>query len=188
MSIIDAKWLPSLIRKDSKQIKIAGVKTLNTIGFDAQKGIIDRAERDMDFRTNARRAMGINVRKARLNSLEVQLFTKRGWLAYHLEDGTRGPEQGWKFNGRRYVLVPVEPLAFTKKNRMKAKFKRNLYIIPYGRDGLVFYRPKRGSKESELIAVLKPKVRFNEDTEPDKVVSKMFKEKAHRLFKFYLNK
>lgn len=176
------------MRRDSKQIKIAGIKTLNTIGFDAQKGIIDQASRDMKFRTNPRRALGLSVRKAKLSKLEVQLFTKRGWLHYHLEDGTRKPDRGWRFNGKSYIIVPVEPTAFTKKNRMKAKYKRGLYVIPYGRDALVFFRPKRGGHESTLIAVLKPEVKHSEDTDPALVVTKMFKDKATRLFKFYLKK
>lgn len=184
MRAVSYKQLPDLIKKDSKAIERAAVRTLNTIGFDAQKDVIAQAEKDMDFRRNARRAMGINIGKATTNKLEVSLFTKRGWLSYHLEEGTRRAGDGWRFNGRSFILVPVDETAFTKKRRMKASVRRSIYIIPYGRDGLVFHSVKRGA--NRLIGVLKPEVRFHEDTEPDKVISATFRAKATRLFKFYL--
>lgn len=187
MREISYKQLPDLIKKDSKAIKRAAVRTLNTIGFDAQRDVVTQAEKDMDFRGNARRAMGVNVKKATSNRLEVQLFTKRGWLAYHLEEGTRRADDGWRFNGRSFILVPIEEKAFTKKGRLKASVRRSIYVIPYGRDALLFRRVKRG-KLNELIGVLKPKVRFHEDTEPDRIVTATFRKKATRLFKFYLGR
>lgn len=187
MRSIDVSLFPALIKKDSKAINRAAVKTLNTMGFDAQKDIVKQAEKDMEFGGNARRAMGMTVDKAKSAKLEVTVFTKRGWLAFHLDEGKRSSNRGFRFNGRSFILVPIEEAAFTKRGSLRAKFKNKLHIIPYGRNALVFFRPKRGNRDAILIGTLQPEVRYHEDTEPDKVVNNVFQKKAHRLFKFYLN-
>lgn len=188
MRVISYKAIPKIIAKEPKKIKRAMVKTLNTVAFDSLPEITKRAKKDMDFRKDARRALGYRVDKARpYGTIEAKVWTNRGWLAYHLEDGQRKPSDGWRFNGKRYILVPIEKDAFTVKGRLKSGFKRGIYIVPDGSEALMFYRARRGDRRSTLIGVLKPEVKYNEDTEPDRVINRVFREKAARLFNYYLD-
>lgn len=189
MQVISYKSIPKIILKEPQRIRRAMAKTLNTIAFDSLPEITDRAKKDMNFRRDARRAMGFRVSpKATPTNIEAHIWSDRGRLAYHIDDGRRSADDGWKFNGRSFILVPVEKKAFTAKGRLKSGFRKGIYIVPDGTDALIFYRARRGDRRSTLIGVLKPQVKYNEDTRPDRVINNVFIKKANRLFNFYLDR
>lgn len=190
MAAVSYKSFPLLMRKSTRQIKVAAAKTLTTIAFDARVEVIDQAEKDLEFRVNARRALGITVKKARPNAttIEAAVFTTRGWFWWHINEGRRRARSGWKFNGKDYLVVPVIEKAFTRKGKLKSGYVKGIYIIPDNDGALVFYRPKRGRQEGQLIAVLKEQVPHEEQTDPEHEVDTTFIRKANRLFNFHLNK
>lgn len=187
MRVVSYKDLPLLIAKDSKRIKIAGKETLNQTAFKSLPAITKQAQQDMKFRKNARQAMGFRVDKASKANLEVKIWSNRGWLNYHLQKGTRKTEDGWRFRGRDYMMIPVFKEAFTARGKIKAGFYKRLYIVEDAKGALVFFRPKRGDRKAKLIAVLRSQSKFSKDTDPKEVITKIFRRNATRWFKQVLH-
>lgn len=178
-----------MVLSESKSLKTAAVKALDTVAFDSAEAIVLQASKDLNFVVNAKRAMGLQVKRASIDDMDVAVYTTRGWLFYHLNEGVRqARSSSWRFNGKSYLMIPVEHKAFTRKKKLKAGYRSGIYIVPYGIKALVFYRRKKGSRKSELIAVLVPKARYKVDTRPDLVMDRVFKEKFERLFRFHLGK
>ena len=184
-----------MIAAGEKGVKFAAARTLNSIAFDALREIPKDAERDLNFRKNAKNALGFRVNKARarrgnsVKTIEAQIWTSRGWVAYHIDEGTREAEQGWVYKGVNYLLVPYSPhkqIFFTVKGRLRAKFRRKLYIIPRSRGALVMHRGKRKRDSGVLVGFLRQRVRYHEDLHYDETVDRLFRQKASRLFKTYL--
>lgn len=188
MPAISYRSMPTLMRKSPQQIKVAASKTLTTIAFDSQKDILNQAQIDLKFKVNARRALGITVKKATPQKIEAQVFSKRGWLFWHVNEGTRKAKNGWRFNGNNYILVPIRPEAFTRRGKLKSGYRKRIFIIPDNdNDALVFYRPARGG-ENILLATLENEVKHRIQTRPERIVDRNFIRKANRLMNFHLKK
>lgn len=191
MPVIDYKSIPKLMLAGEKSIKIAGLQTLNTIAFDSLPKIVRQGEKDLDFRVNARRALGMRVNKARLSqkTMKAEVFTTRGWLAFHTKEGTRRAKSGFKWRGKDYLLIPrksTKEIAFTKKGRIKASVFKRMYVIPQGDEALVFFR-SRGAKQGTLIAWLRTEADYKKDLRYEDAVEREFILKANRLLNMYLD-
>ena len=188
--VLDYRSIPKLIAANGKDVKVAGAKTLNTIAFDSLKPLVSDAEKAMDFKKDARRALGWRVTRASTANLEAEVWTNRGWLVYHLSEGTRTPQQGWVYRGRKYILVPkadVRQKFYTRKGRLKSSIMSRIFISPTkGGDALVIFRGRR-KKETILIGFLEQSVKFHEDITPHKTINSVFIKKANRLMNFYLD-
>lgn len=174
-----------------KGLKFAAANTLNDIAFNSVRQIPIDAQRDLNFTKNARRALGFRVTKARarrnakVQDLEAHVWTPRGWVAFHVNEGTRYAKTGWKFRGRNYLIVPrkaVKAAYFTTKGRLRAKFKRGIYIIPNSNGALVFHRGKR-SKDTELIGYLIPQAQYHPDLKYEETVERLFRKDVTKFFK-----
>lgn len=188
--MIEVDWrdVPALMKRGAKGVKVAGVQTLNTIAIQALPAMVAESKEKMNIRGNARGALGWFIKKATPNNMAVKITTKRKWLVPHMSEGTRSPKSGgWVWQGQEYILVPILKAAFGKGGVLKSGYFNGLYIVPKGSQGLVFYRKKRGDKDSQLIAVLAPNVQQHKDTDPEEVISVRWNRDATRLLKRYLS-
>ena len=158
-----------------------------SITFQSLPDLVQHGRDNFKFRQNPRGAMAWNVTKATLGTMQTVVKTNRKWLKPHMQEGTRRPQSGgWVWKGREYLVVPILKSAFGKGGVMKSGFLANFYVVPQGSGGLIFYRAKRGAKQSQLIALLRPTVATHDRIDPDKVIAERFDRDATRLLRRYL--
>ena len=184
---IDYRDVPAYMRRGARGIKIAGVQTLNTVAIQALPAMVEESQEKMTIKGNARGALGWFINKATTAHPEVSITTKRKWLIPHMEEGTRRPRSGgWKWKGQEYLVIPILKAAFGKGGRLKSGYLNNFYVVPKGKQGLVYYRKKRGDKTSELIAILTPDAATHKDTDPKSVIDFRWNRDATKLLRRYL--
>lgn len=169
-------------------MKTATRNTLNDVAFIARKEITQQANSDMNIRGNADNALGFRVNKANYGRLVAEIYTTRGWLYYHLKDGTRQAKSGFVWKGQSWLIVPIVESAFTAKGKLKPGFAKNSFVIPRGSKPLLAYRNKRGSKATTIIASLNKRVQHNEDTDPERVIQKVMRNQGVRILLAQLEK
>ena len=186
--------LPSIIAANSKAVKFAAANTLNDIAFDGVRAIPQKAT--LNFRRNARRALGFQVKKARArrnanaSDIEAQVFTERGWVAFHVEEGRRRATEGWRFNGVSFIMVPnaaTKATFFTLRGRLRAKFRRSLFVVPNRRGGTVLHRDRR-TRRVQVVAFLRRDVSFHEDLNYEETMDKLFTRNVTNIFRTNMRK
>lgn len=142
----------------------------------------------MDISGNANNALGFRVKKANYGSLVAEIYTTRGWLYYHLNDGKRQAKSGFIWKGQSWIIVPIEENAFTRRGKLKSGFAKRAFVIPRGSKPLLAYRNKRGKKSLTIIASLNKRVKHNEDTDPERVIQKIMRSQGRRILLAQLDK
>ncbi len=189
--VIDYRDLPRLMATSARGIKRAGVEALNASAFKILAPLAEQASSDLKFRkANPRRAVGWQVEKANVATMHAAIQTKRGWLEYHLGEGTRHARQGWEAGGRSWLVIPADGArkwAFDSKGRIRSNIIPQLFPAIQGGKGLLLRRDKRGSKEARLVAILVPSAQYHEDYKAEQRVRDEFEKTAPDLFRRYLD-
>ncbi len=185
MADIDYRLLADYITADERAIKRASQWTLNTLAFDSQKAITENAESELDFRNNAKRALGFRIKKAKLNNLQAEIYSNRGWLYYHINEGTRHATSGLTHKGVNYLVIPIKDSpAFTKTKKLKKGFAKKAYIAKLrGRRGAMMFVRKRKGQRSIAIAYLSPQAKYKEEIDPKQTIKEQSDEKFIRLLR-----
>lgn len=189
--VIDYRDLPRVMRSSAKGIRRAGVEALNASAFKMLPALTEQATSDLKFRkANPRRAVGWQVEKANVATMQAAIQTRRGWLKYHLGEGTRHSRQGWEAGGRSWLVIPVDSArkwAFTPKGRIRENIVPQLFHVIKGDKGLLLRRDKRGAKEARLVAILVPSAQYHEDYQAEQRVQDEFLRTAPDMFRRYLD-
>lgn len=188
MAVIDYKLIPKVLTASAQGIKTATRNTLNDVAFIARKEITQQANSDMSIRGNANNALGFRINKANYGKLVAEIYTTRGWLYYHLNDGIRQARSGFVWKGQNWIIVPIVDSAFTAKGKLKPGYAKNAFVIPRGSKHLLAYRNRRGSKGMTIIASLNKRVKYNEDTRPEKVIQRVMRQQGTRILLAQLEK
>lgn len=184
--IVDYKDLPDLIAVSARGVKRAGMNTLNDVAFKTLKPMVAQADSDMSFRSNARRALGWQVEKATMAKLESQVLTKRGWFAFHADEGNRNASgRGLLWKGQSWIFVPRAKSegVVDKRGRLRKSAGKGLYLTPRGDHALVFYRARKGAKDSEFVGVAVKQAAFHKDTDWDKVIEAEWRNSATTIMR-----
>lgn len=176
------------MKASAKGIQTATRNTLNDLAFIARKEVTQQANADMNISGNANRALGFRVNKASYERLVAEIYTNRGWLYYHLNEGERQAKSGFVWRGQNWIIVPIVEKAFTRRGKLKQGFAKNLFVIPRVRKPLLAYRNRRGQKATTIIASLNKRVQHSEDTNPEKVIQKVMKRHGKRILLAQLDK
>ena len=191
VTVVSWKDLPRRIATSSKGVKKAGVKTLNDIAFSSLKPIVAEAERDMQFRGNARRALGWQVEKANTANMQATVKTNRGWFALHTDEGVRRPtSSGFNWNGQSWIFIPRAKGVgvVDRRGRLRNGAGKGLYLTPRGDHALVFYRQRKNKGISDFIGVAVKSAKYHVDTDWQAVIMKEWQNKAHLRFEHHLSK
>lgn len=189
---ISYKQLPAMMAASQKGVKFAAARTLNDIAFNGVRAIPQKAE--LNFKRNARQALGFRVTRARArrnqsaDAIEAQVWTNRGWVAYHIEEGRRRAREGWKFRGENYIVIPNKAnqrIYFTARGRLRAKFKRALFVIPSTRGATIMHRGKR-NRQTRVVAFLRREVKFHKDLNYEKTMDDLFRRNVGTIFAKHL--
>lgn len=179
--VIDYKLLPKVLIASAQGMKTATRNTLNDIAFRARKEVTQQANSDMNIAGNANNALGFRINKANYGRLVAEIYTNRGWLYYHLDDGVRRAKSGFMWKGQSWIIVPIVESAFTAKGKLKPGYAKNAFVIPRGSKPLLAYRNRRGSKAITIIGSLNKQVRHNEDTNPERVIQRVMRKHGTRI-------
>lgn len=186
MPVIDYRDLPKVMATSARGIKRAGVNTLNTVAFQTLKPLVAKAEGDIQFSRNARRALGWQVQKADLGTMQAEVFTTRGWFGLHSKEGTRqASSRGMTWRGQSWIFVPRDKGVgvVSKKGMIRKSASAGIYLTPRGDHALVFYRSRKGAKDSEFIGVAVKSAAFHEDTDWRAVIEAEWAKSAHTIMK-----
>lgn len=189
--VIDYRDLPRLMRSSARGIKRAGVEALNASAFKMLAPLTEQATSDLKFRkANPRRAVGWQVEKANVATMQAAIQTRRGWLKYHLSEGTRHSRQGWEAGGRSWLVIPADSArswAFTARGRIRPNIIPQLFHVIKGNKGLLLRRDKRGAKDARLVGILVQSAEYHEDYQAEQRVRDEFMRTAPDLFRRYLD-
>lgn len=173
---IHVKDMPRVMRVSAYGIKRSMANALNDLAFKSLKPLVNEAEGDMKFRRNARRALGWRVNKATPANGRAEVWTDRGWFGFHSQKGNRRPSGDFRIDGIPMILIPKArgEGVVSKTGRIRKNAWKNIYFIPQGDKSLVFYRARRGAKQSEYVGIAVRAAKFNKDTDWDGVMDRMF--------------
>lgn len=181
MVVINYKLLPKLLRASAQGVKTATRNTLNDTAFLARKEITTQAKSDMRISGNANNALGFRVNKANYGRLVAEIYTTRGWLYYHLDEGRRQAKSGFVWKGQRWIILPIDEKAFTPKGKLKKGYAKNAFVIPRRDKPLLAYRNRRGKKSTTIIASLNKAVKYHTDTNPERVIQHVMRKHGRRI-------
>ena len=181
---ISYKDLPLAMSVSARGLKRSAAMAINDTAFAILPKLAKDGEGSMNFRGNARRAQGwqIGRDKATPAKPEAAISTTRGWLAFHIDKGTRSAQSGqFQLNGRNLLFIPRESIksqVTTGRGKIRASYLKGLFLIPWKGGALVFYRQRRGAKEMELIGWGAPEAQYKKDFDWDGFISEQWRKMA----------
>ena len=189
--IIDWRDLPLVMANSAKGIRRAGARTLNNVAFQSLPRLVSKAEGDMKFSGNARRALGWHIGKASSSTLQAEVKTNRGWFAYHSREGRRRPTGGaFDWRGQRWLFIPREKGGgfVTKRGAIRKDKVKYLFLAPRGDHALVLYRERRGEKKAVLIGIAVKEAKYHVDTDWQAVIEAEWRKSATTILRRELTK
>ena len=190
--VIDYRDLGRVIGLSAKGIDRAAARTLNSVAFNSLPKLVSQAEGDMKFSSNARRALGWRVDKAKSGNLEAAVWTNRGWFHFHADQGNRSAESGGMvYKGERWLFIPRQKGASVvdKRGRIRKGAYSNVFLAPRGDHALVLYRPKRAKdKDVELIGIAVKQAKFKRDTDWQAEIEAEWRNSATTILRRELDK
>lgn len=182
--VISYRDLPLAMSVSGKGLKRSAAMAINDTAFAILPKLVKDGEGSMKFRGNARRAQGwqIGRDKATPAKPEAAISTRRGWLAFHIDKGTRSARSGqFQLNGRNLLFIPLEEKkqqVTTGRGKIRASYLKGLFLVPRGSGAMVFYRQRRGKKESELIGFAVPEAKYKKEFDWDDFISDQWRKLA----------
>lgn len=168
-------------------MKTAGRNTINDLAFIARRKVTRQANADMDISGNAKRALGFRVKKATYGRMVAEIYTTRGWLYYHLNKGKREAKSGFVWKGENWLILPLVDKAFTRRGRLKKAIAQRVIVIPRRTRPLLLHRTKRG-KGLGIVAVLAKRVKYKQDTNPQRAINQVMRRYGHLMLLKQLQK
>ena len=143
--------LPRRLRSFGDQIPYATSLALNDAGFGLMREEKSQLGQQITLR-NTWTQRGIRVLKSNKSNLQVEVGHTRWYIESLIEGGARHARQGYRYEGKRYLIVPAagQKTATGKLRRIPSGAEP--FVIKEGDHNILAYR-KAGGRRSSLVVI-----------------------------------